>query len=85
MSSGGHARRFMLSGLALFGSVADGLQLESVRIEPAGRKAVFPVLGELAWLVQDDGSACTRPLVCLPDDRSALDQECEVMQACLAA
>ena len=42
-----------------------------------------PVLGELGWFVQDDGVACKGPLVCFPDDRSARDQECEVMEACL--
>ena len=54
-----------------------------MRIEPVRRKTVRPVLGELAWFVQDDGVACKSPFVRLPDDRSALDQECEVMKACL--
>ena len=61
--------------------MADGLELESVRIEPARRIAVLPVLGELLWFVQDDGIACTRPRVCFPDDRATLDEEREVVQA----
>jgi hypothetical protein len=54
-------------------------------IEPVGRETVLPVLGELAWFVQDDGVACTHPLVCFPDDASARDLECEVVKAGLAA
>ena len=46
---------------------------------------MLPVLGELAGLVQDDGVACASPLVRLPDDRAARDQEGEVMKARLAA
>ena len=56
-----------------------------MRIKPVGREAVFAVLGELAWLVQDGGSPGTRPLVRVPDDCSARDQECEVMKARLVA
>ena len=56
-----------------------------MRIEPVGRKTVRPVLGELARFVQHDGVACMSPLVCFSNDRSARDQECEVMKARLAA
>src|SRR6266849_3180650 len=69
--------------LALVRTVADRLQLESVRIKPVGRKTVWPVPGELTGFVEDDGVACTSPLVCVPDDGSARDQECEVMKPCL--
>jgi hypothetical protein len=61
--------------------VADGLQLESMGVEPVGRKSVLAVLRELLWLVEDDGIACTCPLVCFADDRSARDQETKVMEA----
>jgi hypothetical protein len=46
---------------------------------------VLSVLGELLWFVQDDCIARTRPRVCFPDDRAALDQECEVVQTRLMA
>ena len=71
--------------LVLFGGVANRLELESVRVKPVGRETVFPVLWEFAWLVQDDGFPGTSPLVCLADDRSARDQEREVMKARFAA
>ena len=71
--------------LALFGTVADRLKLDSMRIKPVGRKTVRPVLGELAGFVQDDGVACMSPLVCFSNDRAARDQECDVMKARLAA
>ena len=71
--------------LAFFGGVADRLQLESMRVEPVGRKTVRSVLGELARFVQDDGAACTSPLVCFPNDRAGGDEECDVMKAGLAA
>jgi hypothetical protein len=64
-------------------TVADRLQLESVRVKPIGRKTVWSVLGELTGFVEDDGLACSRPLVCVPDDGSARDQECEVMKPCV--
>ena len=35
--------------------------------------------------LKDDGVACASPLVCLANDRAALDQECEVMEAGLKA
>ena len=66
--------------LALFGTVANRLELDSMRIEPVGRKTVRPVLGELARFVQDDGVVCTSPLVCFSNDRAARDQEREVMK-----
>jgi hypothetical protein len=56
-----------------------------MRIEPVRRETVRPVLGELAGLVQDDGVACQRPLVCVSDDCSARDQEREVVEARLQA
>jgi hypothetical protein len=56
-----------------------------MRIEPVGREAVFPVLGEFAWLVQDGGIPGTSPLVRFPDDRSARDQERKVMKTRVAA
>ena len=56
-----------------------------MRIEPVGRITVRPVLGELGGLVQDDGVACTSPLVCFSNDRAACDQEREVMKPRLAA
>ena len=73
------------SRLTLFRTVANRLELESMRIKPVGRKTVFAILREVAWFVQDDGLACTCPLVCFSDDRSGRDQECEVMKARLAA
>ena len=54
-------------------------------IKPVGRKTVLSVLGELAWLVEDDGITGKSPLVRFSDDRSARDQECEVMKAWFAA
>jgi len=48
-----------VSRLALLGTVANGFQLEAVGVEPVRGKTVFPVLGELAWWVQDDGLSCT--------------------------
>jgi len=69
--------------LALVRTVADGLQLESVGIKPVGRKTVWSVLGELTGFVEDDRLACLGPLVCVPDDGSARDQECEVMKPCV--
>src|SRR5713101_1303381 len=83
-SSSTRAVRAVLQ-LALFGGVADRFQLEPMRIEPVGRKTVFPVLGKLAWLVQDDGLTSTRPLVRVPHDRPARNQEREVMEAGPAA
>ncbi len=71
--------------LALFGTVADRLQLEPMEIKPVGGKAVWPVLGELLGFVEDDGVACTSPAVRSPDDCSARDQECEVMKTWLLA
>jgi hypothetical protein len=71
----------LLGGLPLFGGVTDRLQLEAMGIEPVRRVAMFPVLRELAWFIQDDSLACTRPLVRFPDDRSARDQEGEMMEA----
>jgi hypothetical protein len=71
--------------LALFGTVAYRLQLESMGIKPVSRKAMWPVLGELLGLVEDDGVAGTSPRVCFSDDRSARNQECEVMKARLQA
>ena len=62
------------SGVAissLRGCVANRFQFESMRIEPVSRTTVFPVLGKLAWLVQDDGLTSTCPLVRAPDDRPA--------------
>ncbi len=44
-----------------------------------------PVLRKLAGFVQDDGVACTSPLVCFSNDRAARNQECDVMKARLAA
>jgi hypothetical protein len=76
------------SGVAissLRGCVANRFQFESMRIEPVSRTTVFPVLGKLAWLVQDDGLTSTCPLVRAPDDRPARDQEREVMEAGPAA
>ena len=67
--------------LALFGSVADRLELDSMRIEPVGRKAVRPVLGELAGFIQDDGVARMSPLVCLSNDCATRDQESDVVKA----
>jgi len=52
-----------------------------MRIEPVGRKTVRPVLWEFAGLIQDDGVACTSPLVCFSNDRAARDQECDVVKA----
>ena len=78
-------RLFLSRRLRLLGTVADGLQLESVWIEPVGGKAVLPVLGELARFVQDDGVAGARPRMRFPDDRSAFDEEREVVKAGLAA
>jgi hypothetical protein len=65
--------------------VANRLKLDSMKIKPVGRKTVRAVLGELAGFVQDDGVACTSPLVCFSNDRAARDQECDVMKARLAA
>ncbi len=76
---------YFATDLALFGTVANRFKLDSMRIKPVGRKTVRPVLGELAGFVQDDGVACTRPLVCFLNDRAARDQECEVMKARLVA
>jgi hypothetical protein len=45
---------------------------------------IFPVLRELARLVQDHGVARTCPTVRFPDDRSARDQERIVVKAGLA-
>ena len=70
--------------LFFFGGVANRLELEAVRIKPVGRETVFPVLGEFAGLVQDDGVPGTSPLVRFANDRSARDQEREVMKARLA-
>jgi len=70
--------------LVSFGGVANCLELESVRIEPVGRETVFPVLEEFAWLVQDYRFPGTSPRVCFSDDRSARDQEREVMKTRLA-
>ena len=60
---------------AFFGSVANRVQFESVGIEPVGREAVFPVLGKLAWFVQDDGLTRTCPLARFPDDLPTLGQD----------
>jgi hypothetical protein len=54
-------------------------------IKPVGRKTVWPVLGEFLRFVEDNGVASTSPLVCFPDDRSARDQEREMMKARLHA
>ena len=67
--------------LLALGTVADRLELDSMRIKPVGRKTVRPVLWELAGFVQDDGVACTSPLVCLSNDRAARDQESDVVKA----
>jgi hypothetical protein len=67
--------------LAPFGSVADRLELDSMRIKPVGRKTVRPVLRELAGFVQHDGVACMSPLVCFSNDRATRDQECDVVKA----
>jgi hypothetical protein len=69
--------------LALFRSVADRFQLESVGIKPIRRKQCGPVLGELLGFVENDRVAGTSPLMCFTDDGSARDQECEVMEACV--
>jgi hypothetical protein len=65
------------SGLALFGTVTNRLQLESMGIKPVGRETVWPVLGKLVGFVEDDGVACTSPPMCFPDDGPTRDQECE--------
>ena len=79
------ARSASSSYLALLGSVGNGLELDSMRVKPVGRKTVRAVLRELLGLVEDDGVPCMRPLVCLADDRAARDQEREVMKARLEA
>src|SRR5262245_55370842 len=71
--------------LGLVCAVADGLELEPVGIEPVGRVTVLPVLRELARFVENDGPAGTSPLVCVPDDRSAGDEETNVMKARVSA
>ena len=71
--------------LGFFRTVANRLELDSMRIEPVRREALRPVLGELGGFVQDDGVACTSPLVRLSNDRAARDQEREVMEPRLAA
>ena len=76
---------YFATDLALFGTVANRFKLDSMRIKPVGRKTMFPILREVAWFVQDDGLACTCPLVRFSNDRSARNQECEVMKARLAA
>src|SRR5687768_15262417 len=71
--------------LALLRGVANRLQLESIRVEPVGRKAVLAVLGELLRLVEDDRVALERPPVRVPHDLPARDEEREVMETRLAA
>ena len=51
-----------------------------MRIQPVGSIAMLPILGELAWRVQDLGAAGTSPLVCFSDDGPARDQEPQVMK-----
>jgi hypothetical protein len=62
-------------------SVADCLQLETMRIKPVRRKTVRPILGKLLGLIEDHGIATTSPPVRLPDDGPARNQEREVMKA----
>src|SRR5262245_25514320 len=71
--------------LALFRGVADRFELEAVGVEPVGREAVLPVLGELRRLVEDCVPSLARPAVRVPDDGSALDEEREVVEAGSAA
>jgi len=52
-----------------------------MRIEPVGRKTVWPVLRELLRLVEDDGVTIASPLVRPADDLAARDQKSDVMQA----
>src|SRR6478752_10785497 len=66
-------------------TVTNRFELDAVRIEPVGRKAVVPVLGELLGLIQDDRVARKSPPVCLSNDRAALDEEPEVMKTRLVA
>jgi hypothetical protein len=42
---------------------------------------MLPVLWEFFWFVENDGPAGVSPLVGLPDDRSAGDEERDVMKA----
>ena len=81
----GSPSRSQCSRYRRLGGVAHRLQLEPVGIEPVGREAVLPVLGELLRLVEDDRVVLARPPVRVPDDRPARDQEREVMETGLAA
>ena len=56
-----------------------------MRIKPIRREAVFAVLGELAWFVEDYGVACVGPFVGVTNNRSACHEECHVMEAGFAA